>query len=89
MSSESYADDCPNCGKLMECSKGSNPLDTQGTCMFCGYSYTVIVEQMPIPEINHLRKVFNAVLVGGDMQALYHKQRMLTKLPRMKQSLLT
>lgn len=89
MSSKSYADDCPNCGKLMKCSKGSNPFDTMGACMFCGYFYVVIVEQMTIPEINQLRKEFNEILVGGDMQALYRKQRMLTKLPRMKKSVLT
>jgi len=90
MSSESYSDDCPNCGNWMECSRGSNPMDTMGTCMFCGYYYTVVAGQVPLSEINLLRQEYNQNLLeiealGGKFQ---RKQRMLTKLPYMKKSLL-
>jgi hypothetical protein len=49
---------------------------------------------MSVVEINEIRQEFNDVreddqISGGDMQALYRKQKMITKLPYMKKSLLT
>ena len=91
MNSESYADACPNCGNYMECSRGSNPLDTAGDCIYCGYSYIVVVTQMTLHDINTLRKDFNnelhdIPLLNGEARP--RKFRMLTRLPYMKKSLL-
>lgn len=86
MGTMSYNDICPNCGKQMECSKGSNPLDTSGSCMYCGYYYLCQSGQMDIAEINELRKEFNEALEDWNELAegtKPRKLRMLTKLPRM------
>ena len=57
MSSHSYSEVCPNCGKEMDVWQDTRPFNmTYGECKYCGFGFTTKAYQMSLKELNEVRK---------------------------------
>ena len=57
MSSYAETEECPRCGGQLEAEHdSSNPYGNYGTCIDCGYGYSVKVDLLTMEELNELRK---------------------------------
>jgi len=57
MSSHSYGEMCPNCGKNMDVTDSNNPYPQRSCqCISCGFTAFMEVEYMDLEELNELRE---------------------------------